>query len=182
MTMRELYACIDGVWPFAAALEDDNPGFLVGDLDADVTGILVALDVTAAAIDAAKAKGCNVIVDHHPVIWRPMSCLPAGKVPYLLAQARVAALCVHTNLDACPGGINDVLACRLGLLEISPLADPKTPGKPPMARVGTLPAPMRAPELAGYIKQKLDAAVVRFNACDGKIRRVAVCGGAGAFL
>jgi len=177
MKISEIYHCIDAFAPFNTALDWDNTGLLVGGMGDEVTGVLLALDITAKTVETAVAAGCNLIISHHPVIFSPLSHLQRDSLPYLLAQNGIAALCAHTNLDAANGGVNDALSAALGLLAVTPLPDPNTPGKPPTARLGKLAAPMTAQELAACVKAQLGAAAVRFSPVAGEISTVAVCGG-----
>jgi len=181
-TIQQVFDFIDSFAPFDTALSDDNPGLLVGGGNHPVTGIAVALDITGHCIDRAIRQNCNLIVSHHPVIFRPLKNIGAWSLPYLLVRGGLSAICAHTNLDAATGGVNDALAAALGLSEIDSLADPKTPGKPPIARVGNLPVSMSGTELARYTKTKLGTAAVRFTEGGKTITRVAVCGGAGIDL
>jgi len=181
-TIQQIFDFIDSFAPFDTALPDDNPGLLVGGGRQQVTGIAVVLDITAQSIDQAIRQNCNLIISHHPVIFRPLCHINAGSIPHSLIRNGLNAICAHTNLDAAAGGVNDALAAALGLSEIESLSDPKTPGKPPIARVGTLPSPMNSEQLAQYAKAKLGTAAVRFTEGGKPVTRVAVCGGAGTDL
>ena len=163
----------------------DNAGFLVGDGEAPVQRILVALDVTVPVIREAAEGGASLIVAHHPIIFQPLRRLTgqtgASRAVQALLQNGISAICMHTNLDAAPGGVNDVLAEALGLRETSPLL---TAGVRPgddlpygIGRVGVLEAPMDLGAFADQVKQALHTHGLRL--CDGKkpVHRVAVGGG-----
>lgn len=156
--------------PVALALERDNVGLLV-DSKTPVTGILCALDITRAVADEAAALGCELIVSHHPIIYKPMRALCAQDVPYVLAQRSISALCLHTNLDTASGGVNDVLAARLGLQEVRPFGSG-------MGRIGTLPTPV---DEAVFLRTCADSlhAVIQATPCGAAVRTVAVLGGSG---
>ena len=170
MTVQDVYNYLDSRAPFATCEEWDNVGLLIGDAQQTVHHILVTLDVTDGAIDAAVAMGADLIVSHHPVIFSPLTRLTANSVPYRVAANGIAVICAHTNLDRADGGVNDTLAALLGLTDIHPADDG-------MCRVGTLPQSVTATALAKSVAQTLDAAV-RVNG-SGDIRTVAVCGGSG---
>lgn len=108
--------------PPELAQDWDNVGLLV-DAGRPVTGVLTALDITAEVVQEAAARGCELIVAHHPVIFHPIKALAPGDVPALLVQKGISAICMHTNLDAAEGGVNDTLAAILGMRDTRSFAD-----------------------------------------------------------
>ena len=118
-TVKEIYALLDRKAPFRYQMDFDNAGFLVGRGDAQVSGILVALDITPAVIQEAVDKNCQLIVAHHPVIWGKLGQVTdetsTGRKVLALIEQGIAAICAHTNLDAAEGGVNTQLARRVGL-------------------------------------------------------------------
>lgn len=108
--------------PPELAQDWDNVGLLV-DAGHPVTGVLTALDITAEVVQEAAALGCELIVAHHPVIFHPIKALAPGDVPALLVQKGISAICMHTNLDAAEGGVNDTLAAILGMRDTRSFAD-----------------------------------------------------------
>ena len=117
-TVDELLTVLDGIAPLSTAEEWDNAGFQVGDLEAPVTKALVCLDVTEAALKKAQAIGAELIISHHPLLFTPLSELPADHLIYKLAAAGISNIAMHTNLDKAPGGVNDCLAAALGLTDL----------------------------------------------------------------
>jgi dinuclear metal center YbgI/SA1388 family protein len=132
--------------------------------------VLVTLDATVGAVEAAKAIGADLIVTHHPVIFSPLKVLNSGSVPYALAAAGIDVISAHTNADKADGGVNDLLAARLGLTDVQVSEDG-------FCRVGTLAEPTDAAAFAKFVADTLDTAV-RANGV-GPIRTVGVCGGSG---
>ncbi|MCI8360539.1 MAG: Nif3-like dinuclear metal center hexameric protein [Clostridiales bacterium] len=179
-TLGQIYDCLDGWAPFSTQASYDNAGLLVGSREREARRVGVALDVTSETLSAAQNEGCDAIITHHPVIFRPIRSIGDESLLARLIRAGIAVLSAHTNLDAAEGGVNDLLAGLLGLEEVEKLADPNTPGLPPGARMGRLPRPLSAEGLARLVKDTLDAGGVRFTDREGPIERVAVCGGAGA--
>lgn len=106
--------------PPALAEEWDNPGLLV-DAGSLVRRVLVTLDITPAVVEEAHRLGCQLVVSHHPVIFKPVRRLQSADAAFLLARYGISALCAHTNLDAAEGGVNDVLAGLLELEDVQPL-------------------------------------------------------------
>lgn len=122
MKIKEILYKIDEIAPFALAEGYDNTGLLVGDENAEVAGVLLALDCTPEVIRRAEESGANLIVTHHPVLFDPVKRLPANSLIYRLAAAGIAVISAHTNLDIAPGGVNDCLAEKLGLGNIRGLS------------------------------------------------------------
>lgn len=167
--------------PRSLAEEWDNPGLLVGDPAAPVKKIFVCLDVLDEKISRAIELDAQLIVAHHPLIFRAIKNvrvdLPLGKKLARLIKSNVSVFAAHTNLDSAHGGVNDVLARLIGLGEVKMIGDEEIS----MGRLGTLETPLTAVEFARRVKQALKAESVRLvDAGDFLIRKVGVCGGAGA--
>lgn len=175
-TIREIYRYIDEIAPFATAMDFDNPGFLVGDGEAEVTAALVTLDITAQSVAQAEKLGAQLIISHHPVIFNPMKRLMSGSVPYLLARAGVGAICAHTNLDMAKGGVNDCLADALTLSGREAVT---YAGETPCCIIGALPQPMEPAAFAGFVKKRLSCFGVRYLPGNRLVKTVALCSGAG---
>lgn len=170
MTNQTILDLLDQKAPFSLAEEWDNVGLLIGSPDNEVTRVLVALDATVGAIEAAKAVGADLIVTHHPVIFSPLKALDSGGIPYALAAAGIDVISAHTNADKAVDGVNDILAARLGLTSLHTTEDG-------FCRIGTLSEPTDATAFAKTVATALDTAV-RVNG-GGLIRTVALCGGSG---
>ena len=184
-TVREIFAQLDQWAPFETQMDFDNAGFLVGRGEREVTKILVSLDITEEVAGEAARWGADLIVAHHPVIFHPVKRLtdetPTGRTLLKLAEEGVAAVCAHTNLDAAQGGVNVCLAQALELTDLEQLHQDGTDrnGQPyGIGRVGSCHrAGLTAGEYAAYVKEKLNAAGVRFADAGRPVRRVAVGGG-----
>ncbi|MBE7490676.1 MAG: Nif3-like dinuclear metal center hexameric protein [Planctomycetes bacterium] len=127
MKVSTLVDLLDRLYPFALAEEWDNVGLIAGDSRAEVAGVLLALDVTRDVLAEAGTAGCNVVITHHPVIFRPIRRLNESELQgALVGQAlrdRIALIALHTNLDSAVGGLNDTLCDLLGLQGVKPLVD-----------------------------------------------------------
>lgn len=103
------------------AMDGDPVGLHIGQLNRPVENVLVTLDVNEAVIDEAIEVGANLIIAHHPPIFRPLKNIltdtPQGRVFEKCIKNDIAVYAAHTNLDVAPGGVNDMLAERLGLKE-----------------------------------------------------------------
>jgi dinuclear metal center YbgI/SA1388 family protein len=114
----EIFNFLKGLAPLEMAESYDNPGLLAGDDAQPVTKALIALDITGAVCEEAACKGAQLVISHHPVIFTPVrSVLKNGATAALwqLVSRGLSAVCMHTNLDIAPGGVNDTLARALGL-------------------------------------------------------------------
>ncbi|QJW98152.1 Nif3-like dinuclear metal center hexameric protein [Frigoriglobus tundricola] len=124
-TVAEFAAYLERFAPCATAAEWDNVGLLLGDPAADVTRVLTCLTLTPDVSAEAVREGANLIVTHHPVLFRGAKKLTAttsdGQTVLPLLRAGIAVYSPHTAFDNCPGGINDGLCRRLGLANVSPL-------------------------------------------------------------
>ncbi|WP_172369274.1 Nif3-like dinuclear metal center hexameric protein [Sporosarcina jiandibaonis] len=118
---REVIELFEEWSPKRYALEGDPVGLHIGQLNRTVEKVLVTLDVNEAVIDEAIEVGANLIIAHHPPIFRPLKNIatdtPQGKVIEKCIKNDISVYSAHTNLDVAPGGVNDLLAARLGLKE-----------------------------------------------------------------
>lgn len=114
LTVSQILEELKVIAPPELACSWDNVGLLV-DAGRPVTKVLTALDITADVVREAAAAGCELVVSHHPVIFDPLKRITAEDVPALLLQGGISGICMHTNLDAAPGGVNDLLADTLGI-------------------------------------------------------------------
>ena len=118
MTVRDVYNRIDAFAPFDTQAEFDHSGLQIGDWDAPVSGVLLAVDLSLATVDEAIAKGCNLIVVHHPPIWDALPALCEDDYYQRLARRMVQhnlhCIAAHTNLDKCAGGNSESVIGLLG--------------------------------------------------------------------
>lgn len=126
MTVQSLVDAVGAAAPWGQAAEWDQVGLLVGDGAAEVTGVLVALDATVATVDEATRRGCNVLLTHHPLLFKPVARVtdrdPVGSLVLRMARAGVAHVAAHTNLDASDAGVSVALARQLGLAGVRVLS------------------------------------------------------------
>lgn len=124
-TVADLAAALDAFAPALTAADWDNVGLLLGDPAAPVTRVMTCLTVTPDVADEAVREKAELIVAHHPILFRGAKRLVAGKgdgdVVLPLARAGIAVCSPHTAFDNCPGGVNDILCRRLGVTNATPL-------------------------------------------------------------
>lgn len=172
MTVRQLLDILNEMAAFDTAASFDNCGLLTGRGEWTVQGIHLALDCTPDVLDEMQYSGDNVLIVHHPLMFSPRQNVTEedweGRLLNRLIRQRIALIAMHTNLDQAPGGINDVLAHRVGLRQITGEG---------YIRVGELPHPMNHLALQAYLQARLGD-VVRVMG-QGTVRLLAVSSGAG---
>lgn len=178
-TAGDIYTYLDELAPFRTAMSFDNPGLLVGDKNAQVTTVLLALDITPEVVQEATEFGAQLVVSHHPVIFHPLKNLDTNSVPYLLASHSIAAICAHTNLDMAPGGVNDCLAGCLSLQNVQPLKENPSSGLAE-ALFGETDREYSPREFAEFVKKSLGCEGLRYTDGGRYITSVGLCGGGGA--
>src|SRR5262245_58426423 len=124
-TVAEIVAFLKGFAPLDRAADWDNVGLLLGDRAASVERVLTCLTVTPEVVSEAIQSNADLIVAHHPILFRPVQKLTdatsEGRMVLALAKSGVAVFSPHTAFDNCTGGINDMLALRLGLADVTSL-------------------------------------------------------------
>ncbi len=179
MTVSQLYEYFSGKIPAALRCEWDNDGLMCcPEPEREVCRVLLALDITESVVEKAVRKSCDVIVSHHPLVFRPVRALDGqsgvSRKLMTLVKNGIAAMSFHTRLDAVEGGVNDVLAACLCLTDPVPFG----PDGEAMGRIGNVASPMALEAFAAYVKSRLDAPVVLYSGTR-TVNRVAVLGGNG---
>jgi dinuclear metal center YbgI/SA1388 family protein len=123
--LREIVALLDTLYRPEWAEDWDAVGTAVGDLDAEITKILLAVDPVQAVVDEAVAIGADLVVTHHPLLLRGVTTVvastPKGRVIHDLIANGVALHTCHTNADSPPLGVSESMALTLGLTHLRPL-------------------------------------------------------------
>lgn len=174
-TVKDVYELINSIAPFDRQSAWDNSGIAAGSFEQKVDTVVIALDITADVVAFANENRAQLIVSHHPLIFKARKQLMSNDPAYMLANAGLSAICAHTSLDIADGGVNDVLTQKLGYGKCSPLTDV---GEAAMVRVFEYSEPHEIGELAAQTSRTLKTAV-RYSDCGKAIKKVAVCGGAG---
>ncbi len=170
-TVKEIYDFIDTFAPFNTQEEWDNAGILVGDENTTVNKIVFAIDITIDVINQAVSQNANLIVTHHPIIFKPVSKVLSDSLIYKLVKNDISIICSHTNYDKAVNGVNDIL-CET--LDLKCFKVPNT-----CLNIGELQTEMNSNDFANYVKNKL-CGVVRYNCIDINIKKVAICSGSGS--
>ena len=182
-TVTDICLFMNQLAPVAYAESWDNPGLLLGHLAQHVHKILVALDLSPEVAEQAIEQECDIIITHHPYYFSLPKTLAVTdtkmEVLYELIKHDVALYAAHTNLDAAKGGVNDVLAARLGLEDVTEIPRKDCPEQG-LARIGVLAEPMELKAFAAKVRNDLGAEHLTFAGGEEPVYKVAVVGGSGA--
>jgi len=162
----------------------DNVGLMVGDMEQEVSSVLVALDCTLEVIREAKEKGCSLIFCHHPLIFQKPSSITTdkllGRKIIELISNGISVYSSHTNLDSVQGGLNDILMGLLGVKEARVLEAAAGEAGSGIGRVASLDEPVKLAELTDRVKEALGLSFARYSGDDEKaVTRIAVITGSG---
>ena len=171
-TVKDIYNFIDSIAPFNTQEEWDNSGLLVGNENAEVTKILFALDATSDVVDRAIKFGANLIITHHPVIFKAVSDVLSDSVVYKLINNNISIICAHTNYDKAIDGVNDILCKTVGF-------DGFTKVENTCLNIGFFESEISTDNFVNHIKNVLGC-VVRYNNLSKDIKKIAVCSGSGS--
>ena len=162
----------------------DNAGLQVGLTETEVSGALLCLDVNERIVDEAIAKGCNLIVSHHPLLFRGLKTISdltdVQRTTMRAIQQGIAVISMHTNMDNAKGGVNFRIAQKLGLENVR-FFDPDAESGSGV--VGEFAEPQAADDFIIAVKKAFGVECAMCNELLRRpIKRVAICGGAGDFL
>lgn len=200
MIAREIMTAIEKAAPLQLQEEYDNAGLQCGNPQREVRRVLTCLDITEAVVRQAIETGCQMIVSHHPLLFRPVKCISAegdyiSRCLYLALTHDLVLYSAHTNLDNAPEGVCRKMGERLNLSDIHPLATlPSTrfAGLSPdfaancgSGVIGQLPKAMSGREFVELVRTRFESDAIRINAdapelLEREIRTVALCGGSGS--
>ncbi|GHV49388.1 GTP cyclohydrolase 1 type 2 [Bacteroidia bacterium] len=129
MQIKDIVKVIEELAPLPLQEGFDNAGVQVGEINREATGAILCLDVTEAVVDEAIGKGCNLIISHHPLVFKPLKSLTGRtyieRCLVKACQHNLVIYAAHTNLDNAPGGVNYYLGGRMGLQNIRVLSPQK---------------------------------------------------------
>ena len=188
MKIKEVIKALERFAPLPLQESWDNAGLQVGLTEAEVSGALLCLDVTEQIVDEAASKGCNLIVSHHPLIFRKLARLTGEdyvqrSVMKALAEG-IVILSMHTNMDNAKSGVNFKIAEKLGLQNVRFMNPRVVDGvECGSGVIGEWEEPIAADDFIIMLKKRFCVECVEVNQLLRRpIKTVAMCGGAGAFL
>ncbi len=182
-TVREIAKKMEQLAPLSLAEDFDNVGLLVGENEREVRRVLVALDADSDAVIEAIALGADMLITHHPILFKPVQRIvgdtPEGAKLLALVKHGISLYAAHTNLDFAEGGVNDLLAERLGLFDVRLLRDD---AEQVCTRMGSIDKTILG-AFASDVGRRLGSAVVKVVGDKGwTVKQVAVSSGSGAFM
>ena len=186
--IKEVLSALERFAPLPLKESWDNAGLQVGLTETEVSGALLCLDVNERIVDEAIEKGCNLIVSHHPLLFRGLKTISdltdVQRTTMRAIQKGIAVISMHTNLDNAKGGVNFRIAEKLGLENVKFFAQKMVDGvEAGSGVVGEFAEPQAADDFIIAVKKAFG---VEFAMCNELLRRpikrVAICGGAGDFL
>ncbi len=178
MTVKELYDRFEKRIPATLSEEWDNDGLMCSpDTSAEVRRVLLTLDVTEEIVDFAIDRGFDLIISHHPLIFKPitklndLSAVPRKAIKLL--ESGISVFSFHTRADKAAGGVNDTLCDLLSLFDCEPF------GEGDLGRIGWLDEESTIEDFVYRTKQTLGSDMVRYADGLNPVSRVAVVGGDG---
>ena len=180
MTISELYRALHERYPKSLSCPWDHDGMMVSvDPERTVKKAVLSLDATDETIREAAEIGADVLVTHHPLLFRPLESVTpltlSGRRVLLALRGGVSVFSFHTRLDAADGGVNDALATALGLAVTEKFGDEESPS---LGRIAVLPEPMGADAFAAHVKSALGAPTVQLTG-NRPVQKIAIVGGDG---
>ena len=180
VNVADIIKIMEEIAPPAMAEDWDNVGLMLGRRCKAVKKLLLALDITGEVVQQAIVQKADMIITHHPLIFRGLKRVTDNEwqqeLLLTLAEKGIAVYSAHTNLDCVSSGVNDVLAKKLHLDSVDVLDSDNGLG-----RIGIVPA-CSLHELAAMVKKVLRADYVAVGDAGKQVHKVAVCGGAGSDL
>ena len=181
LTVKQIAAFMEEWAPLSYAEDYDNVGLLVGHEEQKVRSVMVSVDASEAVIEQALEKKADLLLTHHPLIFRPMKRIVEadrnGRRLLQLIENHIALYSAHTNLDTAPGGNNDRAAAQLGLVDVKAVG---AEGEQACLRIGRLPQPMTLEELAELTLERYLLPYIRIVGKNEQVvQKVALCTGSG---
>ncbi len=171
-TVKDIYNFIDKIAPFSTQEEWDNSGLLVGDENKEVCKILFALDITSDVVNHAINCNADLIITHHPIIFKPVYNVLSNSLIYKLIENGISIISAHTNYDKAVDGVNDILCKTICASKYE-----KVDGT--CLNIAYIENEILSEDFALYLRGKLSG-VVRYSLPDKKVSKVAVCSGSGS--
>ena len=183
MVLNDIIKIIEEFAPKNLKEDFDNVGLMVGDKTKEVKRVLLALDCTKEVIEEAKENNIDLIITHHPLIFRKPSSITTdtlqGKKIIELIKHDIALYSAHTNLDSVENGMNHTIAKSIGLEESTLLEVNNKDNKAGIGRIGNIKNPMKVEEYAKSVMEVLKINNARLVKGNDLVKKVAVINGSG---
>ena len=188
MKIKEVLSALERFAPLPLQESWDNAGLQVGLTETEVSGALLCLDVNEKIVDEAIQKGCNVVVSHHPLLFRGLKTISdltdVQRTVMKAVQKGICVISMHTNMDNAKGGVNYKMAEKLGLRDVQFLAPKTVDGvESGSGVIGELPEAQASDDFVLAVKKTFGVECAMCNELLRRpVRKVALCGGTGDFL
>ena len=188
MKIKEVLSALERFAPLPLQESWDNAGLQVGLTETEVSGALLCLDVNEKIVDEAIRKGCNLVVSHHPLLFRGLKTISdltdVQRTVMKAIQKGICVISMHTNMDNAKGGVNYKMAEKLGLRDVQFLAPKMVDGvESGSGVIGGLPEAQASDDFVLAVKKAFGVECAMCNELLRRpVRKVALCGGAGDFL
>ena len=182
MKVKDITAVLENFAPLSIQESWDNSGLLIGSPEDEVTGVMIGFDCTPELVEEAVEKGCNMVVTHHPLIYKGVKRIngqdPVGQAIIKAVKNGVAVYAAHTTADKVLAGVSGSMAEKLGLVNVQILEpDYDDTG---LGCIGDFPKPMGWEDALEHVKKAFGLRMIRYSKpVEGLISRVAVMGGSG---
>ena len=184
MILQDIINIIESVAPLSYQEDWDNSGLQVGNRNAEVHAALLTVDVTESVVDEAIDKHCDLIISHHPLLFRGLKQLtgstPQERCVEKAIRHGIAIYSSHTSMDAYLHGVSGRIAEKLGITDYKILCPHGNSEEVGLGVIGTLKKPMKSEDFVHYVQEVFDCSLRYVAACKKEIKTVAICGGAGA--
>lgn len=187
-SIKNITNYLESIAPLHLQESYDNAGLIVGQPTTEVTGILTSLDCTEDIIAEAKARGCNLVVAHHPIVFRGLKRFNGSnyveRTVIRAIKEDIAIYAIHTNLDNVRmQGVNERIAQRLGLENLRVLSPKNEDGSTGSGMIGEFSTPLSEDDFLALLRDKMQTAVIKHTQkLEQLVKTVALCGGSGGFL
>ena len=186
--VKDIAGAIEDFAPLPLQESYDNAGLQVGNPEMNVSAVLLCLDVTEEILKEAESRNCNLIVSHHPLIFKGLKSLtgstPEQRIVMEALQKGIAIYSAHTNLDSTFDGVSYEMASNLGLANLTVLSPNPLDPKAGLGVIGETKMPIPNLEFLRKVKETFNVKALRYSGQSQHfvVRKVALCGGSGASL
>lgn len=186
LTTKDIAECIESIAPLHLQEDYDNSGLILGSYDQQIKKALICIDCTEAIINEAIEKKCDIIVSHHPVIFKGIKRLNGNNyVENVLIKAiqnNIAIYAAHTNLDnVLVNGVNEKICKKLGIINYE-ILESRGHDSIGSGMIGELKKEVSEINFLKFLKETMNVKCIRHTALkNSNVKRIAVCGGSGSF-
>ena len=184
MILQDIINIIESVAPLSYQEAWDNSGLQVGDRNAEIHAALLTVDVTESVVDEAISLGCDLIISHHPLIFKGLKHLtgvtPQERCVEKAIRNNIAIYSSHTSMDAYLHGVSGKIAEKIGVCDYRILIPSTADSKSGLGVIGKLSTPMKWADFVEKVQQIFGCSLRYVDACTEYVQIIAICGGAGA--